>query len=332
MPSVAVIIPFYQRRNGLLEAALASIFAQTLVRNGCGLDVIVIDDCSPADPHDDLVRLDSSAAGRVRVIALENNAGPAAARNAGLEAVRADTDFVAFLDSDEVWVETHLERGVAALADYGSSLYFSNYLRSDWDGDRFAIVGLSGDNLEIVCPAGSLARFRCEPIEMLAIRAAAKVQTCIIRWRDLSALRFEPSLRIGEDSDYIATAYELSGSSPVFSTEVETIAREQGVNISQNFAKDPVKEIGIRFENLRYFRRFMDRRGRRPELRAAAKEALGEAREAMLSALLGARGPLGVSGMLAELGRVVRVDGGFPLWALRFVFRRLLGRFRRAAA
>jgi len=63
-------------------------------------EIVVVDDGSsvPVTPSDfDGARCD------VQVIRHERSKGPAAARNTGLAA--CSTDFVAFLDSDDVWVE-----------------------------------------------------------------------------------------------------------------------------------------------------------------------------------------------------------------------------------
>ncbi|MGI6797190.1 mycofactocin biosynthesis glycosyltransferase MftF [Gordonia sihwensis] len=78
---VTVVIPVRDNQAGV----------DRLVEALPGLRVIVVDDASsrPMTVPDDE---------RLRVIRLEVNAGPAAARNAGFDA--ADTEFVAFLDSD----------------------------------------------------------------------------------------------------------------------------------------------------------------------------------------------------------------------------------------
>jgi GT2 family glycosyltransferase len=102
-PNVSVIIPTYNRLN-YLRQALDSVAAQTFA----GFEVIVVDDGSTEDIAGGV----AGHATRPRVIR-QPAEGPAAARNAGLEAARAGV--VAFLDSDDLWERTKLERSLQRL-------------------------------------------------------------------------------------------------------------------------------------------------------------------------------------------------------------------------
>lgn len=97
MPLFSVIIPSYNRRQ-LLQEALASVWQQTCT----DFEVIVIDDGSSDGTWDYLQSLGSS------IIALrQDNRGPGAARNKGVEA--AGGRYIAFLDSDDLWFPWTLE-------------------------------------------------------------------------------------------------------------------------------------------------------------------------------------------------------------------------------
>ena len=102
MMKVSVVIPVFNRR-GPLERAIRSVLGQS--RTGC--ELIVVDDASAEDlaPARRLVE----EAGH-RWLALPGNLGPAGARNAGADAARGD--WVAFLDSDDVWLPRKLERQI----------------------------------------------------------------------------------------------------------------------------------------------------------------------------------------------------------------------------
>ena len=122
-PAVSVIIPTHNRTN-LLIAALDSVNAQTYR----DYEVIVIDDGStePIEPS-----LQGHAT-RPRVLH-QPNLGPAAARNRGIQAAQAD--LVAFLDSDDLWLPTKLERFVNALRqDAACPLYFGPMSAIDAEG------------------------------------------------------------------------------------------------------------------------------------------------------------------------------------------------------
>jgi len=87
----SVIIPTYNRAE-LLRIALDSVFAQTFT----DYEVIVIDDGSTDGTWEELQPLGS----RIHVLR-QQNAGPGAARNLGVAQARGD--YVAFLDSDDLW-------------------------------------------------------------------------------------------------------------------------------------------------------------------------------------------------------------------------------------
>lgn len=90
---VSVVIPVYGRKR-TLGAAVASAASQTGVPRD-QIEIIIVDDASPVSvaPPDGIANL--------KVVRLSRNAGPAGARNAGIEASHGE--FIAFLDSDDIW-------------------------------------------------------------------------------------------------------------------------------------------------------------------------------------------------------------------------------------
>ena len=92
---VSVVIPTYNRRDQVI-AAIRSALDQSFPVH----EVIVVDDCS----SDDTIRhVASTFAGdsRVRPMMMVTNRGACYARNAGVEA--AEGEWIAFLDSDDLW-------------------------------------------------------------------------------------------------------------------------------------------------------------------------------------------------------------------------------------
>ena len=105
IPEVSVIIPTYNRRAMLLEA-IDSVLAQSAT----AFELIVIDDGSTDGTAEHLTRL-------ARTFRFEriDHRGPAAARNRGVAMARAP--LIAFLDSDDLWAPTKLERQIAFMRD-----------------------------------------------------------------------------------------------------------------------------------------------------------------------------------------------------------------------
>lgn len=164
-PRVSVIIPTYNRARYLGEA-IDSALGQTF----CDLEVLVVDDASTDDTAAVLARYGE----RIRVIGLERNGGPSAARNAGLAAARGD--LIAFLDSDDVWLPDKLARQVQAL-----------------DGDPTA-DGVTG---RLAVYDDTAAReLAAEPLD-------AAMSTLLLRSRAAALVGpFDETLRLAEDIDY----------------------------------------------------------------------------------------------------------------------------------
>ena len=99
-PMVSVIIPAYNVER-FLDEAVESALAQTY-RN---LEVLIIDDGSTDGTQ--VIGEKWTGDPRVRYIRQEN-AGPAAARNRGVEEARGE--YIAFLDSDDLWLPEKTEK------------------------------------------------------------------------------------------------------------------------------------------------------------------------------------------------------------------------------
>lgn len=122
---VSVVIPAYNA-VATLDDTLRSVRAQTHE----ALEIIVVDDGS-RDETAELARRHAAADARVRVVE-QANAGVAAARNTGW--AQARSDFIAFVDADDLWHATKIERQLAALkADPAAGLAYCWYKVIDAD-------------------------------------------------------------------------------------------------------------------------------------------------------------------------------------------------------
>jgi glycosyltransferase involved in cell wall biosynthesis len=80
------------------------------------IEMIVVDDGSPTPVEEELsLSLSSSSRSTVQFIRHEENQGANAARNTGIRA--ATGEYVAFLDDDDEWVETKVERQVSTFEE-----------------------------------------------------------------------------------------------------------------------------------------------------------------------------------------------------------------------
>jgi hypothetical protein len=111
-PQFSVVIPCYNRGR-LLARAVESALAQTFQPS----EIIVVDDGST----DDSKSVCAGLGDRITYV-YQANAGASAARNTGVE--RARHEWVAFLDSDDYWTPTHLEKMAAAIAETAGAANF----------------------------------------------------------------------------------------------------------------------------------------------------------------------------------------------------------------
>ncbi|MBM4104452.1 MAG: glycosyltransferase family 2 protein [Planctomycetes bacterium] len=106
MAAIDVIMPLYNKQ-ATVERAIRSVQSQTLA----DWRLIVVDDGS-TDGGAEIVRRIQKEDGRIELI-VQANAGPGAARNAGIRAATAP--YVAFLDADDLWYPWHLKTAMAAI-------------------------------------------------------------------------------------------------------------------------------------------------------------------------------------------------------------------------
>jgi glycosyltransferase involved in cell wall biosynthesis len=129
MPGVSIILPTFNRTR-FLTAAVESVMAQTYA----DWEMIIADDGSGEQTRDYLRALRDP---RIRILWLEHCGNPARVRNAGIEA--AGGRHLAFLDSDDLWAPTKLQRQLAAMGLRPSSRWsYCGCDRIDAQGRRLA--------------------------------------------------------------------------------------------------------------------------------------------------------------------------------------------------
>src|SRR5690348_12029992 len=103
---VSVVIPAYNAA-ATLDETLRSVRSQT----HRALEIIVVDDGSVDDTRE-IAGRHAAVDDRVQVVT-QSNAGLAASRNAGW--MRARSELIAFIDADDLWAPTKIERQLERL-------------------------------------------------------------------------------------------------------------------------------------------------------------------------------------------------------------------------
>lgn len=125
---VSVIMPAHNSAAFISEA-IGSVLQQTY----SNLELIVIDDAS----HDEtVVIVEDLIKNDQRIVLLKNkqNLGPGPSRNTGIKAAKGD--FIAFLDSDDLWLPQKLEVQLGFMAEHNIKMCFSSYLLMNEEGKK----------------------------------------------------------------------------------------------------------------------------------------------------------------------------------------------------
>lgn len=176
MPSVSVIIPTYNCAS-MLKEAIQSVLEQTYA----DYEVIVVDDGS-IDNTCEVVNTFTDE--RIRYVFQENR-GRSAARNHGINL--AQGKYIAFLDSDDLFLPTKLEKQVSCMEkNPGVLLSHTSYLRVNVRGEFIAEV--------------KSGTFSGKVYPNILRRCPTATPTVMIRKEALGEnLRFEETIHIGED-------------------------------------------------------------------------------------------------------------------------------------
>jgi len=129
-PLVSVIMPAYNAQATIQES-IDSVIAQSFPE----WELIIINDCSK-DETWDLIQKATEKDSRIHPLANERNIGVAATRNRAIQ--EAKGEYVAFLDSDDLWHADKLKKHLAFIKEndasisYTATAYLRNGVRSDY--------------------------------------------------------------------------------------------------------------------------------------------------------------------------------------------------------
>lgn len=131
---VSIITPIHNVADFLgdmLESVLAQTFDQW--------ELILVDDLS-TDNSVEIAQSFIAKDQRIKLIELTQNSGSAVARNSGIEAAMGR--FIAFLDSDDTWLPTKLEKQIAFMLASGHVFTYTAYEKINTKGQFVGKVGV----------------------------------------------------------------------------------------------------------------------------------------------------------------------------------------------
>ena len=129
---VSIIMPSYNC-GSFVEETIRSVQAQTYQN----WEIIFVDDCSKDDTISKVMALKESDK-RIKVYQNPQNCGAAVSRNLALR--EAKGRWIAFLDSDDLWEPTKLEKQVRFMEENGYAFSYTEYQEMDADGNLTGIT------------------------------------------------------------------------------------------------------------------------------------------------------------------------------------------------
>jgi len=183
MPKISVIIATYNRAQYLPEA-IDSVLNQSYQ----DFELVIVDDGSVDDTKAIVDKYINSNTGKIRYFYQENK-GPGAARNRGIK--EAKGEYVAFLDSDDIWLPEKLEKQ-------------SRYLEEN-PGYAMVYTDAYEFNRKVVTKKSKLATndrgtMSGEILEHLGMGCFIFLSTVMVRKHVLEQIgSFNPNITIGED-------------------------------------------------------------------------------------------------------------------------------------
>ncbi|MFB7512823.1 glycosyltransferase family 2 protein [Streptomyces sp. NPDC056144] len=139
MPLVSVVMPVHNAA-ATLGPSVRSVLAQT----HADVELLITDDGS-TDGSADLLREFARQDERVLAESAKEQGGAARARNRAI--ARARGDYVAFLDSDDLWLPAKLEKQLAFAATASTPLTFTSYYKMDADHQGEAVDFVGGERV-----------------------------------------------------------------------------------------------------------------------------------------------------------------------------------------
>ena len=299
-PRVSVVIPTYNRAE-LLPRAINSVLSQTYD----DYEIIIVDDCS-TDHTREVVTTWSEE--RVRYIRHAENRQQSGALNTGINHARGQ--YVAFLDDDDEWVPTKLERQVAALESGGPTV-----------GLVYGWLDQVNDRTGYVHPQYRKTMSGDLSAKLLALSIPGPTITLMVRTRIAREIQgFDESLKAYNDLDFLIRISQLCEIAVL--REVVAVQHVGHGHTRMNVDSETV--LADKADYIRgHIRRFSTQLSRLPEARAFAHLHLGRI-EMLRGNILKAMGSLGMA-LRSDPVRVIRTMVSRSVSEFR-----TLGRQRRA--
>lgn len=182
---VSIITPVYNAEKYILDT-IESVQRQTYKT----WELILVNDCSQ-DKSQALIESAAKKDLRIKLINLPVNSGAAVARNTGLK--EAQGDYIAFIDSDDLWLPTKLEEQLAYMQANNYAFTYTDLALVNEEGQMIKDqVGVPAHldywgllkNTAIACSTVVINRKKIGPFQMPLVRKGQDTATWLMLMRE----------------------------------------------------------------------------------------------------------------------------------------------------
>lgn len=131
-PLISIITPNYNCARFIAQT-IESVLAQTYTN----WEMLIVDDCS-TDGSYEIAQEYAEKDSRIKVFRNEKNSGAAISRNRAIEA--SSGEYVAFLDSDDLWLPEKLEKQIAFMQQHDCDFSFTEYEHIDEENKSLHLI------------------------------------------------------------------------------------------------------------------------------------------------------------------------------------------------
>jgi succinoglycan biosynthesis protein ExoW len=303
MSNITVIIPFYQKNDGILRRGLSSVFAQSYQ----DFDIVIVDDESPYPIAKELEPLSQSQRDRIRIIHQQNR-GPGGARNTGLAHLGTHSQYIAFLDSDDIWHQDHLKNAIETMQRFDADCYWASIGGGEGFEFHFGIQGLEQietvhrlQDTPLVLEVPDMTGLMFKQGEFLYLSQFLHLSTMVIGRALAAKVQFEAQLRLAAE-DVLFFSDCVLAAKRVTLCGAEGAQRGEGMNIFHSIdAKSPVY-LKQQFDMCLAQNILVEKFAKRSSLLAAIRESKETVRRHALWSQVGRikRGQMPQIGLLAR--------------------------------
>lgn len=210
MTAVSVVIPTFNRAD-VLPRAINSVLNQTI----SDLELIIVDDGSTDETTQVVSSYDDE---RIKYMSFEQNKGANAARTKGIDAARGE--YIAFLDSDDEWVDEKLGQQLEALQSTDAAVAYTGIKQVGEDGsvNTVSVPDKSGDITSDLLRGNFIGTYSSIILLAEVLEEVGPPDPELPCWQD-----WEWYLRLSDENNFVAVTKPL------------VIRHIEGGQISDNF-------------------------------------------------------------------------------------------------